>query len=200
MPDFADAGSPVTGGFVDPVYGAQQAFRQVLDAMAKPGLIHAVPASLLRELPNCDVATASLLLTLADFETPLWLGPSLAGLEGFVRFHCGGRFAAPEHSLFAIARPQDLPPLGSFQLGDPEYPDRSTTLIVQVAGLRPQGGLVLRGPGIESAHRVTVDGLDEDFWSQRDELAPLFPLGIDLILTAGESLVCIPRTTRVERA
>jgi alpha-D-ribose 1-methylphosphonate 5-triphosphate synthase subunit PhnH len=199
MPDFADTVGPVTGGFVDPVYGAQQAFRQVLDAMARPGLIHEVPAALLREPPPCDVATASLLLTLADFETPVWLGPSLAGLEGFVRFHCGSPFVAPAASLFAVARPQDLPALGTFQIGASEYPDRSTTLIVQVSDVRRDGPLVLRGPGIESEHRVSIDGLAESFWLERDALEPLFPLGIDLILTAGERVVCIPRTTRVER-
>lgn len=199
MPDFADTGSAITGGFVDPVYGAQQAFRQVLDAMARPGRIHEVPAALLRELPPCDVATASLLLTLADFETPVWLGKSVNGIEGFVRFHCGSPFVPQGDSLFAVARPQDLPALGAFQLGHPEYPDRSTTLILQVSEIHKSGPLVLRGPGIEKQHRISVKGLAEGFWLERDALAPLFPLGIDLILTAGERMVCIPRTTRVER-
>ena len=198
MPDFADSGTAVTGGFIDPVYGAQQAFRQVLDAMARPGRIHEVPAALLRELPPCDVATASLLLTLADFETPVWMGNSMSVVEGFVRFHCGSPFVPAGDSLFAVACPQDLPELGTFQLGHPEYPDRSTTLILQVSEIRKNGPLVLRGPGIEAQHRISVTGLAGGFWSDRDALAPLFPLGIDLILTAGERMVCIPRTTRVE--
>ena len=63
--------------FTDPVDEAQATFRAVLDAMARPGRLHRVGTRLTAPAP-LDQATAAVLLTLVDNETPLWLEPSVA--------------------------------------------------------------------------------------------------------------------------
>ena len=58
-------------GFEDPVRDAQVTFRAVLDAMARPGRLHHAGQNLTAPAP-LDRATAAVLLTLIDNETPLW--------------------------------------------------------------------------------------------------------------------------------
>ena len=82
-------------GFAEPVADAQTTFRAVLDAMARPGTIHQVGANLSPPAP-LDPATAAVLLTLADNETPLWLderATKAAGMAGFP-LRCGDLTAA----------------------------------------------------------------------------------------------------------
>ena len=64
-------------GFTDPVTDAQATFRAVLDAMARPGTIHSAGECLAAPAP-LDRATAAVLLTLVDHETPLWLDANAA--------------------------------------------------------------------------------------------------------------------------
>jgi alpha-D-ribose 1-methylphosphonate 5-triphosphate synthase subunit PhnH len=91
----------LTAGFAEPVMDAQRSFRAVLDAMARPGTIRRVggvvpPAPL-------DAATAAVLLTLADNETPIWLDQAAAQCRDWLAFHCGVVFAEPGAATFAVA-------------------------------------------------------------------------------------------------
>jgi alpha-D-ribose 1-methylphosphonate 5-triphosphate synthase subunit PhnH len=193
----ADAPLP---GFADPVDDAQRIFRLVLDALAHPGRIVAidVPAALPPgPLGRAAIGTA---LALLDFETPLWLDEAAAGARAHLRFHCNcPKAETPDRAGFAfIGDPAVLPALDSFRLGTDAYPDRSTTLVIEVQALTEGGALILSGPGIEHRSRLGIEGLPAGFWAGRAALAPLFPCGIDLILTCGDRLAAVPRTTRVE--
>ena len=52
-------------------------------------------------------------------------------------------------SFALIGDPQKLPALDRFAFGSNEYPDRSTTLILQVESLSDGPEVELRGPGID---------------------------------------------------
>jgi alpha-D-ribose 1-methylphosphonate 5-triphosphate synthase subunit PhnH len=97
-----------------------------------------------------------------------------------------------------IGAPAAVRALDCFALGTDAYPDRSTTLVVEVDALADLGALTLSGPGIRGTRRLGVAGISCDFWRVRAALAPLFPRGLDLILTCGDRLAALPRTTRVE--
>jgi alpha-D-ribose 1-methylphosphonate 5-triphosphate synthase subunit PhnH len=188
-------------GFGDPVVDSQEVFRLVLDAIAHPGRVISVakraPAKNVSGLS--DAATA-LALTLLDHETPVWLDVALPGAGDFLRFHCGAPLVGtPNACRFAFASDLGmLPKLTDFDLGAADFPERSTTLVLEVPELVEAPGMTLRGPGIRALAHLRVGGLTAAFWNTRAELAPLFPLGVDLILTRGRSLAAIPRTTRVE--
>jgi alpha-D-ribose 1-methylphosphonate 5-triphosphate synthase subunit PhnH len=194
-------------GFADPVMDAQTVFRAALTAMSEPGRILAVPSTIHPPagLPRAAVA---LLLTLVDFETPLWLPPALsaAAVGGYLRFHTGAPTAAdPMAAQFAAVDwtgpnlIHQRVPLAAFNAGDERYPDKSATLIVCVAGL--DGGTLrvrLSGPGIDGARSVAPAGLDQGFWAEVQANHAGYPLGIDLILAAGDAMMALPRSTRVE--
>jgi alpha-D-ribose 1-methylphosphonate 5-triphosphate synthase subunit PhnH len=80
----------IAAGFSDPVFQSQAAFRALLAALSEPGTLQQV-ASEIAPPEGLTTATATALLTLADYETPVWLPESLRdGPAGaWLRFHCG---------------------------------------------------------------------------------------------------------------
>jgi alpha-D-ribose 1-methylphosphonate 5-triphosphate synthase subunit PhnH len=198
----------MTPGFADPPLEAQTMFRLVLDAMARPGrikrLISGNGRSIAPDAPGpLDHAAFVLALTLMDFETPLWLDDTLAADRAVVealRFHCGCPIVEePGRANFAfIADAAQAPPLRSFHQGTSEYPDRSTTVVMQVREIENSRGVRLAGPGIKSGIALGVDGLPSDFWRQWSANQRQFPLGVDLVFTAGDRLVALPRSVIAE--
>lgn len=187
----------VLPGFADAPRDAQRIFRLILMAMARPGRL--VEVDLPQAPDGLSPAAAATLLTLCDSDTAVWLDPASAAAAPWLRFHCGSPITAePMAARFAYCRdPGLLPALDSFALGTDEYPDRSTTLLLE-ASLGGAPTARLAGPGIERETRLGLRGLSAVFWEERAELLPLFPRGLDLILTCGAKLVAIPRTTRLE--
>jgi alpha-D-ribose 1-methylphosphonate 5-triphosphate synthase subunit PhnH len=186
-------------GFADPVQDAQACFRVVLDAMAHPGRIVRMPAGGLPARLPLDLAATSIALSLCDIDTPVWLDAASAAAAGYLTFHCGAPLTKhPGEARFAfIGDAKTLPPLDGFALGSDEYPERSATLVIEIAGLANDRGAVLRGPGIRDAVRLDAAGLPARFWTERATLAELFPRGLDVLLVCGDRLAAVPRSTRV---
>lgn len=181
----------LSGGFADPARDAAHAFRAVLQAMARPGTIHRVAG---HDAPGLSPAAATVLLTLTDATTPLHLAGGLdcPDLRHWIAFHTGAPASPAEGAAFAIGRWDDLHPLSRFDLGQPAYPDRSATLIVETARLADDGPR-LTGPGIRDSARLS---LPETTAFQQNRA--LFPLGFDVILTCGDRIAALPRSTIVE--
>jgi alpha-D-ribose 1-methylphosphonate 5-triphosphate synthase subunit PhnH len=193
--------SAVAAGFAEPVLEAQATFRAVMDAMARPGRVVrlagiAAPAPL-------SPSAAAIALTLVDYETPFWLDAPLAAtpeVARFISFHTGARFAAdPAEAAFAfVAAPAAMPPFAMFAQGTAEYPDRSTTLVLQVAHLAEDDGMVLRGPGIAGARPLAASPLPADFLARLADNRAQFPRGVDILLATNDAVAGLPRSLRVE--
>ncbi|VDS08699.1 Alpha-D-ribose 1-methylphosphonate 5-triphosphate synthase subunit PhnH [Paracoccus haematequi] len=181
----------LTGGFADPARDSARAFRAVLEATARPGTIQTVAG---HAAPGLSPAASTLLLALTDQTTPLHLAGPLDtdDLRGWIAFHTGAPLAAAPDAAFALGRWADLHPVTRFRIGDPSYPDRSATLIVECDRLANDGPR-LTGPGIRDSARLSLPETAA-FRANR----ALFPLGFDTILTCGDRLAALPRTTIVE--
>ena len=108
-------------------------------------------------------------------------------VRAWITFHTGAPFAAADDAALAVGTWDALQPLDRFAIGTPEYPDRSATLIVEMGAL-PAPNARLTGPGIKGETQGFCPGT-----------RPVsFPLGLDLILTAGTTITAIPRSTKVE--
>jgi alpha-D-ribose 1-methylphosphonate 5-triphosphate synthase subunit PhnH len=191
----------VEGGFAEPVFAAQSVFRAIMDAMARPGTVHGIGADAGPPAPLNAVA-AAVALTLADADTPVWLDSDLTrneAVRGWLSFHTGAPFAemAADATFAIISNPATVPPLSGFALGTQEYPDRSTTLIVQVETLTDGPELTLAGPGIKKTQTIAPRPLPGHFEMQWRENNALYPRGIDIILAAPDAVACLPRTTRI---
>jgi alpha-D-ribose 1-methylphosphonate 5-triphosphate synthase subunit PhnH len=188
-------------GFADKVLSAQSTFRSVMDAMARPGSVQRIvassgaPAAMMR-------GTAAIALTLFDHDTPVWLDPLMSEtseVTKWLKFHSGAPVIA-DSSICNFALVGDaaaLPALDRFSFGSNEYPDRSTTVILQVESLTQGATIELSGPGIDGTSVLQAKIQPPDLLERLAVNAALFPRGIDVVLVDDDAIVAIPRTTRL---
>ncbi len=185
------------GGFADRAREAAVAVRAALDVLARPGRIREVTGA--KPPEGLSAAAGVLLLTLADAETPLWLPERLrdGAVAEWLRFHANAPQAAGRgQAMFAAGRWEELLPLEDWPAGEPAYPDRSVTLIVEVAALEGGPVLELSGPGIDGRARLAPI-LPEGAAEVLRVNAARFPLGLDFFFTAGGQVAGLPRSTRI---
>ena len=188
-------------GFADKVLSAQTTFRSVMDAMARPGSVQRIavtagaPAAMMR-------GAAAIALTLFDHDTPIWLDPAMSETTDvckWLKFHTSAPVIADSSiaSFALIGDPANLPPLDRFAFGSNEYPDRSTTLILQVESLTEGAAFEFRGPGIDGTATLQARIQPHDLFGRLAGNSRLFPRGIDVVLVHDDAIVAIPRTTRL---
>jgi alpha-D-ribose 1-methylphosphonate 5-triphosphate synthase subunit PhnH len=188
-------------GFSDPVLASQAVFRAVMEAMARPGSIAEIDVVIAPPAP-LGIAAAAIALTLLDFETPIWLDPTLAAapeIDRWLKFHTGVPIATdPASAAFAfVAAPAAMPGFDAFALGSIEYPDRSTTLVLEVETLEERDAFALTGPGIKGSRSLSAAPLPADFPRRMAGNRALFPRGVDLVLTSGRRLAALPRSVHL---
>lgn len=184
----------------NPAFASQAGFRALMDAIARPGEIRTLRGP---EAPApLAVATAALAQSLCDFETPLWLDHTLAtpAVVDWLRFRTGAPIVTDKRAAgFAfITDVEAMPDLTEFALGSEEYPDRSTTLIIQIE--RFGGETVnISGPGIKTTRAFAATPLPVDFAGRMAANRELFPRGVDLVFVAGTQIAALPRSIRIAR-
>ncbi|MEL7258578.1 MAG: phosphonate C-P lyase system protein PhnH [Pseudomonadota bacterium] len=179
------------GGFADPAIEAANAFRALMEAMARPGRVYEVTGA--TAPAPMSQAMAVTLLTLCDTDTPIYLAGALETpeVQAWIAFHTGAPTVGPSHAMFAFGQWDALQPLSQFPRGTAKYPDRSATLVVEIPALE-QTGATLTGPGIETSTSLSLPETDAFRVN-----AALFPCGVDFIFTCGHRLAALPRTTEV---
>jgi len=196
MPAIAQKG--LEGGFEDAVLESQRVFRLCLQALSRPGV--SVPmAAGLKAIGPLRPATAAILLALADFETTVWLDSAARAepdIGAFLRFHTGAAICdAPDDADFAVVLdPRAMPALAAFKQGTSDYPDRSSTLLIQVDHLRADGPS-FTGPGIDGSVSFWTEPLPADFSAQLVRNRKSFPCGVDILFVAPAEIVGLPRST-----
>lgn len=190
----------LSGGFADPVFHAQGVFKAMMDGMARPGTLQTVAPDAAPPAP-LGTAAGAIALTLCDHDTPVWLSSAItkSAVPGWLAFHTGApvttdkadaRFAFAESGL-AISS------FSLFAAGTQEYPDRSTTIVIELPSLDGGPRLALMGPGIKTVTEISPAGLPDTFLRLWNENRAVFPRGIDVILTSGSRFLCLPRTTKI---
>ncbi len=189
-------------GFQNIVEDSQSCFTALMRALAQPGLAFSIPPHPAPPAALPEALTA-ILLTLVDQDTPVWLSARLhseAAIHRFIAFHCGATITQdPEKAAFAFAEDwASLPPLEAFSQGVPDYPDRSTTLVVATDHPGETCAVRLTGPGIAGHRELHEFAMPAERLSQWQQNHGRFPLGIDLVLTCGTQVIGLPRSTAIE--
>lgn len=192
-------------GNVGPAFGdtsvsSQMVFRHCLEVMSQPGRIAELAHDARIPEPMMS-ATGAIALALLDQDTRAWLSTSFQTeeIKAYLKFHTNCQFAsAPQQADFAfIAHSSELPALDGFCMGTDEFPELSTTAVIQVSEVGDVDGWHLSGPGIKHQRRLNV-GVDmAGLEMQMSAIRPLYPRGIDLFFVHDTRICCLPRTTSV---
>jgi alpha-D-ribose 1-methylphosphonate 5-triphosphate synthase subunit PhnH len=180
-------------------FASQAAFRALMDCIARPGDIRTLPG--VAAPSPLAPTTAALVQSLADYESPVWLDAAFsktAAIADWIRFQTGAPVVPnPSDAAFAlISDARALPDFMQFAQGSEEYPDRSTTLIVQIERFAG-GGVVVAGPGIKTERTFAATPLPDDFADRMRENRDMFPRGVDLVFVAGNEIAALPRSVRI---
>ena len=190
-----------SGGFADPVQSSQSVFRGVMNALARPGSVQAIVETV--HAPSSMMAAAAAVsLALFDHDTPIWIDDRFSAessIDAWLRFQTGAPLTSDaSRAAFALIHSgAALLDFETFAQGTPEYPDRSTTLVVQVDTFTRGPELVLSGPGIRGTSTLRAGALPSDFVERMQVNRAQFPRGVDLLLVCGTELVALPRSTHV---
>lgn len=178
-------------GFANPSLESADAFRVLMNALARPGRIYDLNGP---DAPGIVHSTAATLLTLLDDTTRLYLAPSFdtPELRQWLAFHVRCPVVSSDQADFALGHFDDLLPLSQYAKGSDTYPDRGCTLLVEVDGLE-NSGATLSGPGIAETHQLNVPYSDQ--WH---EARGPFPQGLDCYFLADQKIAGLPRSTKLE--
>ncbi|MEL6451892.1 MAG: phosphonate C-P lyase system protein PhnH [Pseudomonadota bacterium] len=163
---------------------ANATFDALLWALSRPGTVRGLPSPgevpIIRALLDreCRAYAADPVLV----PEILRVGAELAEVE-----------AADHVFLGALREPG---PLMAVRLGSDLYPDDGATVVLR-AQIGHGARLRLSGPGIEGATDISIGGLADGFWHQRQALLR-YPMGFDLFLLDGAAVIGVPRSTHVE--
>ena len=190
-------------GLQDPVLGSQATFRAMLEALSRPGIPVEVPALGVEGPDVLPPVVLTLLVSICDHDTPVWLEASLRAspLARWLAFHCSATTTVdPLHASFAVLHGATTPSamLDHFALGDVRYPERSTTVIFTCDDLTSGAPIALTGPGVEARLIICPSGLPGDFLKLAQANHEMFPRGVDILLVAGAEMVGLPRSTKLE--
>lgn len=193
--------SEVAAGFDDPAACSQVVFREALAALARPGTLHPITVALELAAPALPTAGA-IMLSLLDSDTTVWLSPTLAcaPCAAWLRFHTGcaitGDLAMADFAW--VGGVDECPPLRAFSHGTEEFPDRSTTVLIQMDSVA-DGGVAwrLRGPGVDGDVFLKLDASSATLIKERAALHVEFPRGVDIFFADRHRVVGLPRSTRI---
>ncbi len=200
--------SKVVAGFNDPVHDSQRVFRDSLQALSHPGdVVELVPNA---AIPNeAQPSAAALLLALLDADSRLWLSPTIAASDAahWIVFHTNCTLVDnPSLADFAwINSFGEMPDLTNFNQGTDEYPELSTTCLVNVAGFVNESNsgqtITLQGPGILEKSQLCLKEISDAHvenlliqWRANNEQ---FPKGVDVFLCGSHEIAGLPRTTKL---
>lgn len=162
-------------------------FEDLLWALSRPGLSRTLPGG----------GLAAMAESLLDRECTFHvIGNDALDRDLAVTGARRAALALADYVFAPLATATDVDSLSALRIGTLAYPDEAATLFTS-ARLGSGQKLRLSGPGIRDSVTIEVDGIDASFWQLRAR-AIRYPLGFDLYLVDGDTVVGIPRSTKVE--
>ncbi|UJS28244.1 phosphonate C-P lyase system protein PhnH [Macrococcoides canis] len=180
------------------VHEMTRMFRQVMDAMSKPGVINEVDG--ISHRTSYSDAMYLLLQTLLDNEVSFHLLNGSQSDVDEINLLLNSKvsdIASADYIVMKQHEVMDVRRLSDSKKGTYIDPEISATWIIEVDDFTAGENYLLKGPGIKEDKVVVIPGVQE-LLDIRNQLCASFPLGVDLIFVADKEVMCIPRTTVVK--
>ncbi|KGA99035.1 hypothetical protein AJ85_15055 [Alkalihalobacillus alcalophilus ATCC 27647 = CGMCC 1.3604] len=195
---------------IDEVHDLQRVFREILKGMSRPGTITNVlqddsNSDQHQEQYPCALPMWLTLLTLLDSEVCYSvLADNVEEIKNKISAYTLAKFTDVKQADFIIVLKESdevdvKQALQQCKIGTLVDPQQAATWIFEVEVISSEPQLQLKGPGIKAVQNLQVKGVT-NMWGERLERVKEYPLGIEMIFAAQNGdLVCIPRTTKVEK-
>lgn len=174
------------------------AFRNVLQAFARPGTVYPLHESISDRQGALDLLAACIL----DPECSIGAnGPELEPVVSRIVRRTGCLQVVPSLADFVLVGSGTRGDLANLCDGEPDYPDKGSTLVYFVQELYSSGGdSHWNGPGILGSISPRIEGLDDGELDALREANSGYPLGFDALFIDTEGhIMAMPRSTRIER-
>lgn len=186
----------------DEVFEAQEHFRLIMDAMAKPGSIKTLDSEII-VYEGFSKASALIGFALLDSNTGFYQNYE-ENLDQYLILNTSSSPKSPENADFLFLKEPNIEfqAIEEAAIGEPEYPEKGAFLIIEVSKISDEAfskslELILKGPGVKGSKSIHVGGLSKKVLEAIQEKNMEYPLGVDTILTdPSGTLVCIPRSNQ----
>ena len=170
-------------------------FRELMNAFARPGSLAAIT-------PSSAGLLMDILDVLLDHEVSFCVtGKNKGSMEPGITAVTGSRAADIGSADFVIFAAGDTgEELYKVKRGSLEYPDKGATIIYYGAALDENiksSGLSFKGPGIADGACFIAPGIPAGELKKLAEINSEFPLGVDTVIISENSILCIPRSTKI---
>lgn len=161
-----------------------ETFDALLWSLSRPGQVRTLPTA----------GEAALIAALLDRECAAFCDDPLLMPTIMKTGAAVADIAMADHVF--MRQPANPARLKEVRLGSDLYPDDGATVIVRgKIGSGPR--LTLRGPGVDGELDIQMDDISAEFWQMRKTLIR-YPIGFDLFVLDGLSVMGLPRSTNVE--
>lgn len=169
----------------------QLQFRQLLEAMSRPGKICLLESNNKERHPALP-----LLSSLVDGQVTI-ADPNNSLSENELRMLQAIKTEVPQADFILADGKTAL--TEDPKLGNLCNPEQSATILIAIDGVgEGDHKLTLTGPGIKNSQQLFLSGLDKNWLQRREGWNASFPMGVDILLVDQKCFVALPRTTKLE--
>lgn len=172
---------------------SRQTFLALMWALSYPGRAQTLPDGITMYPANLVTIGWALL----DVETTFFTPDPLLAAELRRTTAVPAPAAAAHYHFYPDLADESLAALEQAPLGNMLYPDASATVIIGCTVGQGEP-FVMSGPGIQGETAVNLHQIPARFWELR-RAANQYPLGWDIFLVDGPTVIGLPRTTLVQQ-
>ena len=188
----------------DHTFQAQEHFRQILSAMARPGEMPILTSDI-APIEDFNKASAIIGLSLLNHDVSFWVG-GVPQIQQYFMLNTGSQptSAAQADFLFLKGHQAAGKHIQVARIGEPEYPETGAFIIIDSTHISDTPiensiELLLQGPGVKGQRKAYVEGVHATVLDQLLQKNEEYPLGVDTIFTdRNGKVLCLPRTNQFQ--